>query len=154
MEFDLVVGNRIEKEVPKNIYRVDVEFMHGDADGETHVTFDFNGSNPNEREAEWEPTLDEVLSYLVAFFSLEWNAGCDFCREGKVKERTLLKFGIDEDARERVEEAGMWEHDITCEEYQARPANAKVTYFDEYGVEHDVDFFEKGTKNKPKMTRG
>lgn len=153
MEFDLVVATPVVKKQPKNLYRIDVEFMHGDADGETHVKFDFNGTNPNEREDEWDPTMDEVLTYLAAFFSLEWNAGCDFCQEGAVKEETLAKFGLDEDARGRIEEAGMWEGDITCEGYQARPMNAKVTYFNEFGVEHQVEVFEKGTKNKPKMIR-
>ena len=151
MEFDLLVEKKVSKPKVKDIYRVKVEFMHGDADGTTYKTFDFPSEFPNLSVEEWDPTLNELLTYLTAFFSLEHNAGCDFTSGGKFKKKVLNDAGLDDDAIDRVEEAGMWEHDITCEDRMARPEAVTISYFNGLGVEHKVKVLEKGTSTEAKL---
>ena len=153
MEFDLVVVKQISKPKVKNIYRVVVEFMHGDADGTTYVTFDFPADRPNSGVEEWEPGLNELLTYLHAFFSLHHNAGCDFRMRSKFRKDVLNKAGLDDMAIDRVEEAGMWEGDITCEGYMAAPEAVTITYFNDFGVEHSVKAFEKDTNKEVTFRR-
>jgi hypothetical protein len=148
MEFELVVVKQISKPKIKNIYRVVVEFMHGDADGTTYATFDFPADRPNSGVEEWEPGLDELLTYLNAFFSLHHNAGIDFTEGGKFKKEVLNKAGLEDDAINRVDEAGMWESDITCEGRQAFPEAVTITYFNDFGVEHSVKAFEKNSNKE------
>ena len=154
-EFDLVVDKAVPlKNKPKNVYRVKVKFMHGDADGETTKSADFPASKDYVRE-DYEPSIDEVLTYLKAFFDLPWNAGCDFCmgRRGK-KAEVLHAAGLDDDAIARCEEDFLWEGDITSDhQYQARPDSVNITYFDHNGVEHAVQAFVKGTSEKLSFTR-
>ena len=153
MEFDIVVTKSVEKTTPKNEYRLTVEFMHGDADGETRNTMVFPVGTDAERE-EWEPTLDQVLTYLTAFFALEWNAGCDFCTNHDFKTEVLAKAGLDADTVEIIEEFGCYDGDITCDhQFGARLDSVSLVYFNEFGVEHETEIFFKGTNNKPKMTR-
>lgn len=151
-EFDLVVVKAAKKNTnPTDTYRVKVKFMHGDADGETVKKSDFPVSGRREK---YEPSLDEVLTYLKAFFDLGWNTGCDFCRAGRSKRAKILgAAGLDEDAIARCEEDFLWEGDITTDhQYQARPKEVMVTYFDSHGVEFKVDVFLKGTSEKIKFT--
>jgi len=150
-EFDLVVVKAAKKNTnPKDTYRVKVKFMHGDADGETVKKADFPVGGVRE---EYEPSIEEVLTYLKAFFDLEWNAGCDFCMDRRGKKDVLHAAGLDDDAIQRCEEDFLWEGDITTDhQYQARPEEVTVTYFDSNGVEFEVDVFLKGTSEKIKFT--
>lgn len=151
MEFDIVVKQAVSKPQPKNEYHLSVEFMHGDADGETTNTMVFPVGV--ERE-EWEPTLDQVLTYLSAFFDLEWNAGCKFCTNHRFKTEVLAKAGLDENTVGMIEEFGCQDGDITTDyQYDARPDKVSLVYFNEFGVEHETEIFFKGTQDKPKMTR-
>lgn len=151
MEFDIVVKQAVSKPQPKNEYHLSVEFMHGDADGETTNTMVFPVGV--ERE-EWEPTLDQVLTYLSAFFALEWNAGCEFCSNHAYKMKVLAEAGLDEKTVKAVEEFGCYDGDITGDhQIGARPDKVSLIYFNEFGVEHETEIFFKGTNNKPKMTR-
>ena len=100
-------------------------------------------------------SIDEVLTYLKAFFDLDWNAGCDFCmgRRG-IKNKVLHDAGLDDAAIERCEESFLWEGDSTSDyQYQARPDSVNISYFDQNGIEFDVAVFEKGTSKKLSFTR-
>ena len=154
-EFDLVVVKAAKtNKNPKNTYRVKVEFMHGDADGETTKVLDFPADKDYVRER-YEPSLNEVLTYLKAFFDLKWNAGCDFCAgRGGFKAQVLHEAGLDDEAIARCEENFLWEGDITTDhQYQARPYAVNISYFDQNGVEFVVDAFVKGTSDKLSFTR-
>lgn len=154
-EFDLVVVKAAKtNKNPKDTYRVKVTFMHGDADGETTKEMDFPAGKDYVRES-YEPSIDEVLTYLKAFFDLHWNAGCDFCMcRGDFKEQVLHAAGLDDDAIERCEEDFLWEGDITTDhQYQARPDTVNISYFDQNGVEFVVEAFVKGTSEKLSFTR-
>lgn len=153
MEFDIVITKPVEKPAPKNEYHLTVEFMHGDADAETRKTMVFPVGTDAERE-EWEPTLDQVLTYLSTFFALEWNAGCDFCMDHDVKMEVLAGAGLDLNAVRAIEEFGCQDGDIPSGfEFDARPASVSLVYFNEFGVEHQTEIFIKGTNTTPKMTR-
>lgn len=153
MEFDIVVKQAVTKTQPKNEYHLTVEFMHGDADGETTKTMVFPVGDDAKRE-KWEPTLNQVLTYLTAFFDLEWNAGCKFCSNHHFKMEVLAKAGLDKETVGMVEEFGCQDGDITTDhQYDARPDSVSLVYFNEFGVEHETEIFFKGTKDKPKMTR-
>jgi len=152
-EFDLVVKKAAKtNKNPKDTYRVTVTFMHGDADGDTTKHKDFPASGDRKS---YEPSLNEVLTYLKAFFDLHWNAGCDFCMgKRSVKEKVLHEAGLDDDAIERCEEDFLWEGDITTDhQYQARPDTVNISYFDQNGVEFVVEAFVKGTSDKLSFTR-
>ena len=152
-EFDLVVVKAVKpNKNPKNTYRVQVKFMHGDADGETVKMKDFPIDVVRE---EYEPSIDEILTYLKAFFSLDCNARYAFCMGKRgVKEKVLYEAGLDDDAIDRCEEDFLWEGDVTADhQFQASPVEAKITYFDANGVEFEVSAFLKGTKEKVKLTR-
>lgn len=153
-EFDLVVVKAVKtNKNPRDTYRVQVEFMHGDADGETVKHVDFPAGKDHVRE-EYEPSIEEVLTYLKAFFDLEWNDGCDFCMDCGVKKQILNSAGLDDDAIERCEEDFLWEGDMTADhQFQARPSTAKITYFDSNGIEFEIAAFLKGTKEKVSLTR-
>lgn len=151
-EFDLVVvkAAKVNKN-PRDTYRVKVVFMHGDADGETVKSMDFPAGKDYVRE-KYEPSIDEVLTYLKAFFDLDWNSGCDFCTGRKDRNRILYAAGLDDDAISRCEEDFLWEGDITTDhQYRARPDKVTITYFDANGVEFNVDAFVKGTSEKLKF---
>lgn len=154
-EFDLVIKKAAKtNKNPKDTYRVTVKFMHGDADGETTKHMDFPSSEGYVRE-EYEPSINEVLTYLKAFFDLEWNDGCDFCMGNRgVKEKALHEAGLDDDAIARCEEDFLREGDITSDhQFQARPDTVNISYFDQNGVEFVVEAFVKGASDKLSFTR-
>lgn len=153
-EFDLVVVKAAEaNENPRDTYRVEVTFMHGDADGETVKHMDFPANEGYTRN-EYEPSIEEVLIYLKTFFDLEWNDGCDFCTDCDTKQQALAAAGLDDEAIERCEADFLWEGDMTADnQFQARPSEAKISYFDANGVEFEVSAFLKGTKEKVSLAR-
>lgn len=151
MEFDLLVEKKIGKPKVKDIYRVKVEFMHGDADGTTYATFDFPSEFPNLKVDNWDISMDELLTYLSAFFSLHHNAAITFTEGGDFKKEVLNKAGLDDNTIGNIDESGMWEGDITCEGRQAFPEAVTITYFNGLGVEHKVKVLEKGTSTEAKL---
>jgi hypothetical protein len=150
MEFDIAIKRAVSKPQPKNEYHLTVEFMHGDADGETTKTMVFPVGTEAERE-EWEPTLDQVLTYLTAFFDLDWNAGCKFCTSRRFKMEVLAKAGLDENTVGMIEEFGCQDGDITTDhQYDARPDKVSWSISMSLALSMRPKFSSKAPTTNPK----
>ena len=125
--YEFNIGPTLATKKPKSTWRLHVRAMSGDADHYEHNTSDF--SNVEE--------LSKHFSLLDAFCRLNWNAGCEEKTVNKAVHSAAELVKLD------VEEAMDWYsefvgHDVTYDEYRARPDRVWVTYFDESGVEHSV----------------
>lgn len=125
--YEFNVGPVIATKKPKSTWCLHVRAMSGDADHYEHNTSHFKNVED----------LSKHFSLLDAFCRLGWNAGCD----EKIVNKTIKTAA--EAVKLDVEEAMDWYsefvgHDVTYDEYRARPDRVWVTYFDETGVEHNV----------------
>lgn len=119
-ETTLNIGNRINAPVYRNIYKVDIEHMHGDADAYTH---DIHFVNENE-------ALDMVN--FCSWVNEKW------VNRNKIGEVAKIVFGEGYD---------FIQYDATADhQFPARPRVVGITYFDNEGVEHRVNINKKKIK--------
>ncbi len=130
MEVQIIIGKRIpQSKTPKSTYQVDIEFMHGDADGTTYRTLKFK-----------EKDLERLKQYVVL-------NDCMTKRDNELDEdkaaEKLIAMGFSEKAALEVIESfrdDTMEGDITCDGMRNAAVVAfDVTYWDEDGIQHHVD---------------
>lgn len=110
----------VEKQNPKNKYRLTITFMHGDADAETIETYGFFPNDPN--LIPMVELFTGLPSYLELYTSSEWRM-------------YLQGQGYDAGFIDRV--LDMLIYDITNDGNSlAVPHSTRLTYFNEDGVEH------------------
>ncbi len=114
---------------PRNTYQLRIEYMHGDADAYTDKTRNFSGNGDQD-------SLKIALLFLNAAASYDFDD-----RAGSEEQATYLAevTGLSfEQAEEFLD--NFTEGDCTCDfQYQAAFDGYEVVYFDERGVEHDVE---------------
>lgn len=105
----LFIGSKVEQ--PKNIYLLDIEMMHGDADAYTHLEFKFEDADKNELIV-----ILDILGQLIP-----WE--CE--RYHKIQGFSEL---LQDD----------WDSDATCEEFLASYAGYELYYFNQDGEKFNV----------------
>lgn len=132
---EVTIGKPLAQDAPKKMYRFTLEVMFGDADGEETNSFD--AADP----AEFIP----YIQILEKYAALGWNEQCDI--EGSSSWAKML--GIEEpDWRDESPEAQVF-HGLMdlipndpCSDYQYQgsPQCWWISYFDEFGAEHECTF--------------
>lgn len=131
------IGSPVVKESnPTNAYRLHIEVMHGDADHYETVIRDYILKPNKDIGEQGKDDLELILAMLKAFFSLSWNDGCDNDKINEAITEAAKPFNIEFPTDIYGE---LIPNDITYVEVRARPMNVKLTYFNENGIEHEVE---------------
>lgn len=108
----LDILNPIQPRVYRNVYKVTIEHMHGDADAYTHIVKYIN-----------EEKSIEIINFCA------W-VNDDWVRRQKIEEIANIVFGEDNE---------IIIGDATADgQFPARPRVKSITYFDHEGVEHNI----------------
>ena len=137
MTVEITIGEAVVTPTYQNTYELDIEFMHGDADGETHQTVRYD-----------ESEIDELKQTLGAFAYLgrKLDGDMEDCDELVAYFKSL---GMNEDDAEDAKDSfrdNFYEGDITCEGRPAAIASVTVTYYDDEGVHRNVDVRVNGSQ--------
>ena len=117
---NLVIGKPVVQEkTPKDIFRMHVKVMHGDADMYTTKIWDVERKDLVE--------LYGTLYMFLRYFALCHNSACD---EHRVEE------AIGKDWHDTF--SNLVGGDVTCESRWAMAEEVKITYFSPEGIESDV----------------
>lgn len=132
---DLQRGNRVAPEEHKNSYQLTVNYMHGDADGDTSHTSFYTPDQVDELKI-------DILGVITAANS---GDNLDDCRD--VIAAIFESQGI-EDAHDRADEwsDNFWEGDITNEGTGACCTGYDLFYWDADGIQFEVNTFVNGKK--------
>ena len=128
---EIIIGNKINPVTYKNVYKFDIEFMYGDADGYTNEVVFVRDENPN---------LKKFVKFLQNCQKAYPNGrrGDDnyndvvedwelFCSDGswpKKDKNNIIQF--------------FWPYDPGGD-IQASFESFKITYFNDICVEHEVE---------------
>jgi hypothetical protein len=117
-------------ETHQNTFEMEVEYMHGDADGETTKTFLFNAKDDED--------VERMKMFIAAY---DANEDPDYLGD---QATTFFKsIGIED---ERAEELGQmfdddfWEGDMTCEGNGASFAGLQLFFWDDNSQKFEVEF--------------
>lgn len=127
----MLIGKPITPIVHRNVYKLVINNMHGDADGTTFTKTFF--------ERHKEPLLDDIL--LLLEDTSRWILSRDQISD-RLDEicKKHIKL-IDPDDHEYYDDYA-WElidHDYTYPDYICRPTLESLTFFNDEGVEHTVN---------------
>lgn len=131
------IGEPVVKPTIKDVFRINVSFMHGDADHYSDETFDFPTSD-----------LDTFLKFLKLYQNLKGGYWGDDTVQELIQTLGIANNGDD-----------IWEvmldyvpRDVTGGDdyYPAHVRNISVTYFDSSGVEREVKLNPPDTLYKTK----
>ena len=133
----LTTGNPIPRaKSPKNIYRLVITNMHGDADAETVNTYDFD-ADKIEKGEEYGLTLFELLEVLHFYDSLHHGQKCDFCYSSSRRRALMSKAGLSDKVTDQITD--YMDGDCTNDGNTLAMFDGwTLTYFNEAGVEHEV----------------
>ena len=134
----LSIGKPIPRaKSPKNIYRLTITNMHGDADAETVNTYDFKAEEV-EKEAEYGLTLFELLSALHFYDGLHHGQQCDFCYSSNKRRELMSKAGLSDKVIDNITD--YMDGDCTNDGNTLAMFDGwTLTYFNGAGVEHEVN---------------
>lgn len=108
----LTIGDLIRKPDRRNVFKVIIENMHGDADAYTYVTMYINDSDKVIK-------VHDFCKYVAPLHDRLWREWERFFRDDEIDE--------------------FIQGDSTCDgEFSARPRVHKVTFFDSIGNEREV----------------
>ena len=134
----LITGKPIPRsKSPKNIYRLVIVNMHGDADAETTNTYDFKTSEVSRSPAHGLG-LFELLEVLHFYDKLSQNAQCDFCYSRQKRRELMSNAGFSDKAVDNITDY----MDSDCTNLGNSLAmfdGWTLTCFDSNGVEHEVN---------------
>lgn len=132
MQFDITIGEAITHPNHKNKYRLNVQFMHGDADG-----YSSNDMYFDKDDADTLVWLNKCLTYISVFEDNEKLFSWEDDEELKLD--ALAEAGLSESDVSSIEESGMKDSDMTCDGCRnAMIEGYTLTFFDENGVEHET----------------
>lgn len=133
MSYRFRIAGPIEKPKARDVWRLHIKSMSGDADEFNTVVKDFKDLMEMERH----------LKVIAAFFTLSWNQGCD----DELARETMLKVALEQgwDKGQFGDfHYDMVGRDVTYSDVMRRPHKMWVTYFDNVGVEHHVNIMKDG----------
>jgi hypothetical protein len=133
---EVIIGKPLSVDAPKNTYRFTLEVMFGDADGEDTNSYD--SANPED--------FVEVIQSLEKYAALGWNAQCDI--QSSSSWAKMLGFDVEPhwQSEEPADAAFHTLMDLipgdpgSDYQYQGSPQNWWISYFDEFGAEHECTF--------------
>ena len=132
------IGDPIEKKSRKSSFRVEVQYMHGDADAYTK-------SNWYLAETLGEDELKKEFTLLRAFTGYEYNNFVTYHmgRGPTDREKRAAKLSAMTGIEQHVCDTWLSDHDEPNASYTDAVAMAEdlvITYFDKFGVERHVTF--------------
>lgn len=110
---NLYIKKRVKK--PKNTYNINVQYVHGDGDAYTDLDFDFKDSSDK---------IKEVLSILLEAKNISADKYSSLIEEKGLYWDDWWQF---------------FDTDSTTLDKCARIKDVTVTYFDENGIEYEVE---------------
>lgn len=140
MKYEFKIGEPVKKaSLPKNVMKINVENMHGDADQYTTSSYKFNLSVAKDVE-----TAEHILSIYEIFKNLDHNSQCDFMYSNANRFRILHDNGItDNNVIDRVFDL-VFERDCTNDgNTWALPQSLNIVYYNEVGTEFHVTAIPK-----------
>lgn len=117
MTINLSIGDIVDLPVPTNMYVLDVEIMHGDADLYQNIQFEAS-------------SIKEAVEYVALFDDMlaaypNGRGGSDKYSYHNVEGFVDL---LSED----------WPRDVTCEDIEASIDSYKMYWYNALGVKHEV----------------
>lgn len=136
---ELTIKNKISKEGKANSYQVDIEWMHGDANGESHTLTGFFKKDQDE----W--ALEELLLALKELqnvYHVDYDSNETFNKwfEGNESEFSSRSNLEKEENKKYKGFVGLAvENDLTDSEFYASIDKYKVYYYDENLAKYNVN---------------
>ncbi len=144
----LTIKKEIIIEVPVNKYKVNINFMFGDADGDTSEEILIDDKSTDELER-----LIKCLIMCNAAFPNGRGGGSEYDYDNVPDYDRYFKEDYDYDDKEQDE------HEIYCEhpndpgsDYQSTFRGFSITHFDENGIEREVEY-SISRSEKEELTR-
>lgn len=131
MEVKFEIGHPVPQSSHTNVYELKVEFMHGDADGETF------------RELMYDDTPEELEKLKLFLGLFAWIKSGDRVDEDQeeVAKEFFLSVGVEEELADELAKEysdSFYEGDITCEGRCAPVVDYDLYYWDQLGVQRTV----------------
>ena len=132
------IGDPIEKKSRKSSFRVEVQYMHGDADAYTKANWYL-------AESLGEAELKKEFTLLRAFTGYEYNSFVTYhmSRGPDDRQKRADKLAAMTGVEQHVCFTWLGDHEESNASYNESVAMAEdlvVTYFDKFGVERHVTF--------------
>ena len=134
MKIELVLGDAITKPAKRDVWVLNIKYMHGDADAYTHAAHSYKS------EAELLPDL-EVLNAMRS------DMYCDAAHRSRSKGIAYLATQLPHRTAEDIDSVCDGFHEGDCTNDHQTPAlidDLKVSYFNKDGVEFAVKIFVDG----------
>lgn len=141
MEFELIIGDRVDAAPrPKNVFKLNLKFMHGDADAYTYkeIYFDCAGQAVEDNKL----TLNSALSYCHIISKLEHNTKYKLLKSQNYLQlkKHLVNEGMSESEADIIFDSQLCELDLTSDyNFYANLEYFILTSFDSDGDEFSVN---------------
>ena len=125
---EIVIGEPVTNNNPKNCFRLTINHMHGDADAKTTTTHTFKGVSYG----------NVSLKTLVAAIELAKTLGHDFFYSREYRNKALQYAGFSDEIIEQITD--FMESDSTNDgNTYAIWEDYTIVFFDENGIKHHVE---------------
>jgi hypothetical protein len=131
MEVTINIGKRVKAVAHANKFQVDLQWMHGDADGDTYGELFF----PNTEDGKFRLKCHSLVADHAEAYSYT-NNRLQFIIN------VLTKNGVPQDKAEDIADTisdNFYEGDITSEGNQAALTGFTVTFWDANGVQFEAE---------------